>query len=86
MFLKYWVRSYTTPHSAESGVISLSKFFINLMICWPTGQIFRTFYTYDAVHINQSWAVDNAMVILRPKPSKFFLCLQADFFQRFKVP
>jgi len=32
-------------------------------------QIFRTFYAYDAVHINQSWAVDNAAVVLRPKPS-----------------
>ena len=65
------------PHSAESGVISLSKFFINLMICWPSGQIFRTFYTYDAVHINQSWAVDNVVVILRPKPSKFFVFFSA---------
>ena len=28
------------------------------------------FNTYDAVHINQNWAVNNAAIIFRPKPSK----------------
>ncbi|XP_068742959.1 plexin domain-containing protein 1-like isoform X5 [Montipora capricornis] len=32
-------------------------------------QLFRTFYTYDAVHINQSWVMNNAAVIFRPKAS-----------------
>ncbi|XP_068742952.1 plexin domain-containing protein 1-like isoform X4 [Montipora capricornis] len=32
-------------------------------------QLFRTFYTYDAVHINQSWVINNAAVIFRPKAS-----------------
>ncbi|XP_068742965.1 plexin domain-containing protein 1-like isoform X6 [Montipora capricornis] len=35
----------------------------------PEGQLFRTFYTYDAVHINQSWVINNAAVIFRPKAS-----------------
>ena len=34
------------------------------------GRLFRTFYTYDAVQINQSWLGNNTAVIFRPKPSK----------------
>jgi len=30
-------------------------------------QIFRTFYTYDAVNINQSRVINNTVIILRPK-------------------
>jgi len=36
-----------------------------------SGQIFRTFYTYDAVNINQSRVVNNTVIILHPKKSEF---------------
>lgn len=36
-----------------------------------SGQIFRTFYAYDAVNINQSLVVNNTVIILRPKKSEF---------------
>lgn len=63
------VRNISNASHAVNMGISDAYYVDTLRHYYGIWQIFRTFYTYDAVHINQSWAVDNAVVILRPKPN-----------------
>ena len=54
--------------------VNIEEIIVNLciiLVCFKS--IIPAHFTLmiDAVHINQSWAVNNAAIIFRPKPSKF---------------
>ena len=49
----------------------VEEIIVNLRIILACFQVnySRTFYTWDAVYINQSWPVNNAAITFRPQPS-----------------
>ena len=56
----------------ENVPVNVGEIIVNLQFILSCFQVnySRTFYTYDAVYIDQNWAVNNAAIIFRPKPSK----------------
>lgn len=56
----------SAEHSVNIG-ISDAYYVDKLRHYYGIWQIFRIFYTYDAVHINKSFVADNTAIILRPK-------------------
>ncbi|KAL9966303.1 hypothetical protein ACROYT_G024357 [Oculina patagonica] len=56
----------STKHSVNVG-ISDAYYVDKLKHYFGIWRIFRTFYAYDAVHINHSWVVNNSTIILHPK-------------------
>ncbi|KAJ7372192.1 Plexin domain-containing protein 1 [Desmophyllum pertusum] len=56
----------SVEHTVNIG-ISDAYYVDKLKHYYGIWQIFRTFYAYDAVHINKNWVVNNTAVILRPK-------------------
>nr|XP_058950833.1 plexin domain-containing protein 1-like isoform X1 [Pocillopora verrucosa] len=56
----------SVEHSVNIG-ISDAYYVDKLRHYYGIWQIFRTFYTYDAVHINKSFVANNTAIVLRPK-------------------